>query len=203
MSSSFIAGILAGIAGLLVFLIVHHLWIMPIWFILPLGLVIAVAGGLAVGWAYSELLPHLPSPPWTVLAVIALIWAILLPSIVVAELRQPLFVVEDGNPILAVSIGRASLNFILELLVTSLLMGTTLGWLIGRTWRAAGATALAGLIFALGPGHNIPLIGGGGAYYVGKELAIMMSIIVVSAVVLVAGQALLTPSKQEKLSAAN
>lgn len=189
MNTSFIAGILAGIAGLLIFLIIHHLWIMPIWFILPLGLMIAATGGLAVGWAYGELLPHLPPRPWTALAVMALIWAILLPSIIVAELRQPLFIMTGDSAILAVSIGRASLIFILELLVTSILMGAALGWLIGRTRRAALATALAGLIFALGPGHNIPLIGGGGARFVGKELVIMMAIIAVSALVLVEGQA--------------
>ena len=35
MNASLIAGLLAGIAGLLVFLTIHHFWIRPIWFILP------------------------------------------------------------------------------------------------------------------------------------------------------------------------
>jgi len=195
MNTTLTAGGLAGIAGLFVFLIIHHLWIMPIWFILPMGLAIAVVGGLAVGWAYGELLPHLPPRPWTALAVVVLIWAILLPSIVVAELRQPLFVIEGANAVLAVSVGRASLIFVLELLATSILVGALAGWLIGRTGRAAQATALAGFIFALGPGHNIPLIGGGGAYYVAKELTIMMAIIAVSALVLVEVQAWLASSE--------
>jgi hypothetical protein len=195
MNTTLTAGGLAGIAGLFVFLIIHHLWIMPIWFILPMGLAIAVVGGLAVGWAYDELLPHLPPRPWTALAVVVLIWAILLPSIVVAELRQPLFVIEGANAVLAVSVGRASLIFVLELLATSILVGALAGWLIGRTGRAAQATALAGFIFALGPGHNIPLIGGGGAYYVAKELTIMMAIIAVSALVLVEVQAWLASSE--------
>lgn len=34
-TAALIAGILAGIAGLLVFLALHALWIVPIWFILP------------------------------------------------------------------------------------------------------------------------------------------------------------------------
>ena len=195
MNTTLTAGVLAGIAGLFVFLIIHHLWIMPIWFILPMGLAIAVVGGLAVGWAYGELLPHLPPRPWTALAVVVLIWAILLPSIVVAELRQPLFVIEGANAVLAVSVGRASLIFVLELLATSILVGALAGWLIGRTGRAAQATALAGFIFALGPGHNIPLIAGGGAYYVAKELTIMMAIIAVSALVLVEVQAWLASSE--------
>ena len=64
--ASLIAGMFAGVAGLLVFLVIHHFWIKPIWFILPIGLVIAAQRrGLAVGWAYSELLPGLPRRPWT------------------------------------------------------------------------------------------------------------------------------------------
>lgn len=65
MTHSLVVGIQSGIAGLLVFLIIHHFWIMPIWFILPFGLVVAALGGAAVGWAYGELLPHLPPRPWS------------------------------------------------------------------------------------------------------------------------------------------
>ena len=50
MKSSLIAGILSGTAGLLVFLVIHHVWIKPIWAIFPAGLFIAALGGLAVGW---------------------------------------------------------------------------------------------------------------------------------------------------------
>lgn len=185
MNTTLIAGIAAGIAGLLVFLIIHHLWITPIWFILPLGLIIAAAGGVAVGWAYGELLPFLPPRPWTVLTMMALIWATLLPGIVLAELRRPLFTVTGDSALLAVSVGRAAFVFILELLVTAALVGALIGWLVGGNARAALATAVAGFIFALGPGHNIPLIGGTPG--VGKELAIMMAIIFVSALVLVEG----------------
>lgn len=178
------AGVLAGIAGLLAFLIIHHLWIMPIWFILPMGLLIAAVGGAAAGWAYGELSPHLPPHPWAVLAVVALIWAVLLPGIVLAELRQPYFtVLPDNSAVLAVPVGRVALGFIVELLLTAVLVGGFAGWLIGRTRRAALATAAAGFVFALGPGHNIPLIGG--TTGVGQELAIMGAVIFVSAVVLV------------------
>lgn len=190
MNTSFIAGLLSGISGLLVFLTIHHFWIMPIWFILPLGLVIAAVGGAAIGWAYNELHPHLPPRPWTALAMIALIWVILLPSIVLAELRRPVFDITGEEAVLAVSIGRVTLVFILELLVTSTVMGALLGWLIGRTTQAALATAVAGFIFALGPGHNIPLIGGTPG--VVKELAIMTAVIVVAALVLTEGYVWLT-----------
>jgi hypothetical protein len=89
--ASRIAGVLAGIAGLLVFLVIHHIWIMPIWSILPVGMVIAAVGGLAVGWAYSELLPGLPRRPWSIFAWVALISLTLTPSVVLAQLSPPLF----------------------------------------------------------------------------------------------------------------
>jgi hypothetical protein len=42
---------------------------------------------------------------------------------------------------------------------------------------------LAGLIFALGPGHNIPFLGNTPA--TGKGIVLLLSVVVVSAVVLV------------------
>jgi hypothetical protein len=182
-------GVLAGVVGLLVFLAVHHLWIAPIWFIAPIGLPIAAAGGAAVGWAYDELSPGLPPRPWTALAIVALIWTILLPGIVLAELRRPFFTLApDGSAILAVSVGRVAVGFLTELLVTAVLVGALVGRVIGGTRRASLATAVAGFVFALGPGHNIPFIGGTPG--VGKEMVIMAAIIFVSAVVLVETQAL-------------
>jgi len=65
-----------------------------------------------------------------------------------------------------------------------------LGWQLGRTRRAAAATALAGFVFALGPGHNIPFIGGTSG--VPKELSIMGAVLLASSLVLVEGHALLS-----------
>ena len=190
MTPSLTAGILAGIAGLLVFLLIHHLWIMPIWFILPFGLIVAALGGLAVGWMYGELLPNLPPRPFTSLTVVVLIAIILLPSILLAELREPLFDISVPGGQLQVSIGRAILIFVLELLLTATLAGGLVGWLIGRSGQATVATAVAGFIFALGPGHNIPLIGATPG--VAKEIVIITAVILISAVVLVEAQAKLS-----------
>lgn len=181
------AGVTAGIAGLFIFLILHHLWIVPIWFILPFGLVVAAVGGAAVGWAYGELLPNLPPRPWTILAVVGLITIILLPSIILAELREPLFDITVAGGQLRVSTGRAAMVFFLELLLTATLVGGAAGWLIGRSGQAAVATAVAGFIYALGPGHNIPLVGGTPG--VAKELTIMAAVVIVSALVMVEVQA--------------
>jgi hypothetical protein len=152
------AGVLSGCAGLLVFLIIHHLWIRPIWFILPVGLVIASIGGLAVGWAFAELYPRLPPQPRTILAVISLIAATLLPALILAELRAPIFRTTDGTAVLLVRRGRAAAIFLGDLVLTSILAGGMIGWLVRGTFQAAAAAVLAGLAFALGPGHNIPLI---------------------------------------------
>jgi hypothetical protein len=190
MTPSLTAGILAGIAGLLVFLLIHHLWIMPIWFILPFGLIVATLGGLAVGWMYGELLPNLPPRPFTSLTVVVLIAIILLPSILLAELREPLFDISGPGGQLQVSIGRAILIFVLELLLTATLAGGLVGWLIGRSGQATIATAVAGFIFALGPGHNIPLIGATPG--VAKEIVIITAVILISAIVLVEAQAKLS-----------
>jgi hypothetical protein len=126
---------------LLAFLIVHTLWIMPIWFILPLGLVIAGAGGLAVGWSYAELCNRLPKRPWTAPAIVVVISVILLPALLLAELRQPMFTISPAGVInLAIGVPEAVMRFIGELLLTATLTGGLLGWWLGRTWRAAGAT---------------------------------------------------------------
>ena len=183
------AGGLAGVAGLLVFLVLHHLWIMPIWFILPVGLILAVGGGLAVGWAYHELLPGLPPRPWTMAAMMALMGLTLLPAIVLAQLRPPLFVGTGANAVLTVSVGRAVFIFVVELLWAAAVIGGLSGWLIGRTRRAAVATALAGFVFALGPGHNLPFLGN--TTGTGKGLALLAAMILTAVIVLVEGHAAL------------
>lgn len=189
-NAGLIAGALAGFSGLLTFLVIHHLWIMPIWFILPLGSLVAGLGGLAAGWAYVEVQPRLPRRPWTVFAVLAGMVVILTPALLLAELRPPMFSVSAaGVANLAMGLPEAVFRFIGELLATAALTGGLLGWLLGRTRRAAAATALAGFVFALGPGHNIPFIGGTSG--VPKELTIMGAVLLASSLVLVEGHALL------------
>lgn len=183
------AGVLAGIVGLLVFLVIHHFWINPIWFILPFGLIIAALGGLAVGWAYHELAPNLPPAPWSALVFVALIAIVLAPSIILAEIREPLFTISGADATLAVPVWQAVVVFILELLVTAALVGGLAGWLIGRTSRAALATALAGFIFALGPGHNIPFLGSTPGTL--KGIMILLAIILSATIVLVGSSTLM------------
>jgi hypothetical protein len=189
LKASLFSGVLSGIAGLLVFLGIHHLWIMPIWFILPLGLVIAAGGGLAVGWAYSELLTGLPGRPGTILAWTALVSLTLAPAVVLAQLSPPVFTTAG---ILNVNLQGAIIIFIRNLLFTATLTGGLVGWLIGRTTRALLATALAGFVFALGPGHNVPFLGNTPA--TGKGIFLLLAVILSASVVLVETQAVLVGS---------
>jgi len=186
MRESLIAGAISGIAGLLVFLTIHHFWIRPIWFILPPGLVIAALGGLAVGWSYAEIKAGLPPRPWASLAVFVLVGATLTPAILLAQLRPPPLDISTGA-IINGSTASVIARFVIELLLTASLVGGLAGWWLGHTGRAALATGLAGLIFALGPGHNIPFLGNTPA--VGKGVVLLVIIIAVSAVVLVESQA--------------
>jgi len=186
MRETLIAGAISGIAGLLVFLTIHHFWIRPIWFILPPGLVIAALGGLAVGWSYAEIKAGLPPRPWASLAVFVLVGATLTPAILLAQLRPPPLDISTGA-IINGSTASVIARFVIELLLTASLVGGLAGWWLGHTGRAALATGLAGLIFALGPGHNIPFLGNTPA--VGKGVVLLVIIIAVSAVVLVESQA--------------
>ncbi|HSO28690.1 MAG TPA: hypothetical protein VLS28_02195 [Candidatus Sulfomarinibacteraceae bacterium] len=182
------AGAAAGLIGFVTFLLLHHVWIAPIWSIAPIGVLVAAAGGAAVGAAYEELRPHLPRRPWTAIAVIVLVGAVLLPALVIAELRAPIFAMdEDGGGTFLVPGAEAMAIVVVELLGTATITGAGLGWFIARTRRATGATALAAFAFAIGPGHNIPLLGGTPA--VAKELVILAGVVAVASVVLVEGHA--------------
>lgn len=184
-----IAGVLASVAGLVTFLVIHHVWIKPIWFILPVGLLIGCAGGLAVGWSYSEIVAFLPPRPWTALCLIALIALILAPSVLLGQTRPALIDTATASVLPGEGLN-ATIRFVLELVLTSVLVGGLAGWLIARSPTAAFATAAAGLAFALGPGHNIPLLGNTPGVF--KGLVLLSAITAVAAVVLVETAAWLT-----------
>src|SRR3970040_1395800 len=116
MRETLIAGAISGIAGLLVFLTIHHFWIRPIWFILPPGLVIAALGGLAVGWSYAEIQNGLPLRPWTSLAVFALVGVTLTPAFLPAHLRPPPLDISTGA-IINGSTASVIARFVIELLL--------------------------------------------------------------------------------------
>jgi hypothetical protein len=183
------AGMAAGVVGVGCFLVLHHLWIAPIWFVAPAGLVLALGGGAATGAAYGELRPNLPRRPWTSPAVMAGVAGILAPAVVIGQIRGPLFALNaTGGGDLLVPPVTALLDVLVGLVGSSVLAGAALGWMVGRSRRAAATTALAALAIALGPGHNIPLLGG--TPVVAKELVILAAVCAVSSITLVEGEAL-------------
>lgn len=184
MNSALTAGILSGIAGLLTFLVLHQVWISPIWFIMPIGLAIASLGGLAVGWAYELLAAGLPAGILRVPAFSGLILLILLPALVLPHFREPVFGLTPTGFVQLAATGKAARLFLIELVLTAPLMGALVGLWIGGSREAAARTALAGLVFALGPGHNIPLISGvWGPVF--KSWALLVLMIVISTITLV------------------
>jgi hypothetical protein len=178
--SALIAGVISGEVGLLVFLIIHHFWIVPIWFILPAGALVACCGGLAVGWSYAEIRRRFPSARWKLLAGFGLMATTLAPAIVLAQILPP--VVDVGAARLVGATNELLARFVFALVVPATLVGALEGWALLRTWRGAAAMALAGLLLALVPGHNIPFLGRTPA--VGKELSLLTAVALASSVTL-------------------
>jgi hypothetical protein len=190
------AGGVAGIAGLAAFLLVHQLWIVPIWSIAPVGVVMAGLGGAAVGASFGVLRPHLPPRPWTAPAVVAVIAGVLGPAVLVAQVRGPMFAMDaDGGGTLLVPASEALFDVLVGLLAVSTVAGAVLGALVGRSGRAALTTGLAGLALAIGPGHNIPFLGGTVA--AGKGMVILAIVVLVSAITLVEVDARLRRARPE------
>ena len=71
---------------------------------------------------------------------------------------------------------------VLERILTAIPMGALVGWVLGRSKEAALATATAGFIYALGPGHNIPFLGNMDGTY--KGILYLLVINLVSAFVM-------------------
>lgn len=178
------AGAISGLAGLLAFLVLHHVWIVPIWSMAPVGVMMAAGGGAAVGAAYAELQWRRAPRPLAAIGVMLAVAAVLAPAIILAQLRGPVYSIgADGHGILLMSQADALIAFLVDLLGITTLIGGLLGALLGRTRRAAVMTGVAGLALAIGPGHNIPMLGGGSA--VPKELGILTVVLGVSSLVLV------------------
>ncbi|TAK13012.1 MAG: hypothetical protein EPO32_06545 [Anaerolineae bacterium] len=155
-----LAGVAAGEIGLLVFLTIHHFTIRPIWFILLPGAAIAAVSGAAVGWAFHILRPTLPQNIWLASLMLAgLLTLTQVPGFLLGAVREPL--IDMTTATLLPGKGQAAfMAFFLELFLTAALVGGLIGWGLAREARSAGVMALAAVLFALGPGHNIPFFAG-------------------------------------------
>lgn len=147
---------MAGVAGFAVFLAMHAVWIVPIWFIAPAGVLIASVTGLCVGWAYDVHRGRLAtSIPLRVVALFAAAALVLLPARPIALLIAPVDLMSRS---MDASRGVTALALFF---VIATGVGAASGALVGRSRGAAGVTALAAFGIALGIGHNAPLFGDG------------------------------------------
>ena len=127
---------------------------------------------------------------------------VLLPAVIVAELRSRFYAMDGDTGTLLVSGEEAVVDLVVGLAVTASIAGAGLGWLITRDRRVAGSMAIAAVALSLGPGHNIPLLGGTPA--VAKELVVLGAVTSVAAVVLVAVHGSLTrPWLEREMSTAS
>lgn len=184
MNAYLIAGIVSGFVGLLVFLTIHHFWIEPIWFILLPGLLLSTLGGMAVGWSFQELQNGLPAYPWSFLGISGVVFLILLPAVIIAEFTPAPFGL-NGSIAPGYTAGKAALQFFLELILTAAIIGAAIGWSVIGSRSAALSTALAGTVFAIGPGHNIPFLGNTPGVL--KGVALLVIIVLVSSFTLMQG----------------
>ena len=174
------SGIIAGIMGLLIFLIIHYFTITPIWFMLPVGILLAAGGGAVVGWAFAELRSHLfTNAVWSSLTLAGILTLTQVPGFLIGQRFGPVVDVQNETILQGVT-SELIRRFVFDLLFMAGFVGGLLGWVIGRSRRAALAMAAAGMGFAVGPGHNIPFFVGIGFAAAGKMLVIMAMVILAS-----------------------
>ena len=196
-AGALISGAAAGLAGFSAFLVVHAVWILPIWFIAPAGLVVAAGGGLAAGWAYDVHRARLPrAAVGRILAVFAAATLVLLPAERLSLTHRDLHFGDTAETALSTALAAAVL-----FLACAGILGAAGGALLGRSVRAAAVTALAALTFAIGIGHNAPFIGTG--YAAVKLWSIMLSATAVASATLVLLEARLAPSRSEAVRGAS
>lgn len=144
-SPTVVAGAIAGGAALVVFVVVHAIWIVPIWGMLSMIPIASLVGALAA-WAFDEISARggvLPAP-FDGLAFSAILLSTLAPTVVFGMFAGPV----DMNDI--------SVPAVVIPLVLAAPAGAAIGMALGGSERAALALGLAALALAITIGHNLP-----------------------------------------------
>jgi hypothetical protein len=179
LGAALLGGAAAGVVGYAAFLVIHAVWIVPIWDAAPGGFPFAVFAGVAVGWAYDVYHMRLPARPIRRAAgVFACASFALAPGLLLLPLPPP----DPGgsNPSIIV-VGVAGIAVFLLLAMP--LIAATLGAVFGRSLRAAVAIALAAFTLIISLGHNIPTFGFG--WHGVKMWTIMLTVNAIAAVTLI------------------
>jgi hypothetical protein len=107
--------------------------------------------------------------------------ALLTPAILLAQILPPAADVSGGKILLTTN--ELILRFVFALLAPATLVGALEGWALAHSWQGAAIMALAGLLFALGLGHNVPFLGR--TPVVDKEVVLLAATTLASSVALV------------------
>jgi hypothetical protein len=68
-------------------------------------------------------------------------------------------------------------HFAFELVLTAGIAGALAGYTLRRTRGAALSTAVAGIAWAFGPGHNIPMFGTNPAAFKGHAIVLLVALV--------------------------
>lgn len=190
------AGIASGLAGLATFLVLHAIWITPIWNILVVGVLISGFGGwLAIRcYGYASRLANGRLGSYGL--VFAGVSLTLVPSVVLTIVLPPLLETENGEIVRPLNVSWLVSGFFVNLLIPTFLAGAAMGWLLTKRRTTAALFGGMGLLMGLGPGHNIPLFGAATAAQWGMVLALTFVPMAAAAVVLVEGVALASRDRQ-------
>lgn len=172
-----LSGAAAGAVAFAAFLVIHAIWIVPIWDVAP-AVLWAVLGGITVGWAYDVHRVRLPARRVGRVAVVfAGLSLTLAPGLLLLPLTPP---GPGGSPsIVEIVVGAIAVL----LLVAMPFLAAAVGAILGRSGRAAVATGLATFTFMSGIGHNIPFFGFGLRGV--KMWTIMLTVTAIASVTLV------------------
>lgn len=167
MDQFLVAGAVSGAVALVVFVVAHAIWIVPVWWLLAFTPLTMLIGALA-SWPFRELQARaaLPSAPWDGLAFSAILLLTLVPTVVAGMAQGP------------VSRDAVTFGSVVPPLLLAIPAGAVLGGSLAGSVRGAAALALAAGALALTLGHNLPFFPLGApswerafAMVIGTELA--------------------------------
>ena len=153
------AGVLSGAVCLAAFLVIHAIWITPIWGVAVIGVFIATGGGAVAARCYTLARHIMPARPVSWLAVLGMVAIPLVPCIILTSVLPPLLEAENGQVVHPINVPWLVTGFFVNLLVSAAVVGAVMGWLISGRRSGAVLFAAMGLLMAVGPGHNLPPFG--------------------------------------------
>ncbi len=159
-SDSYVAvGVLCGFVCLGAFLVIHAIWIAPIWNVAVIGVILACAGGVVAARCYALARHLMPARPVSWIMVFGMLVAPLVPCVILTSALPPLLEAENGEIVHPINVPWLVTGFFVNLLIPATAVGAAIGWVITNRRSAVALFATMGLLMALGPGHNLPLFG--------------------------------------------